>query len=800
MKRIITILLALTVLSPAIAQNTGSIKGRVVNKQNNEPVPFANIVIWGTNIGAASDFDGNFLFTGLEPGFVELRVFAVGYSLYISSSIQVTNARAAFIEIELEETATEIEEVVVKASPFRRDEESPVSLQRIGIAEIEKNPGGNRDISRVIQSLPGVASTPAFRNDVIVRGGGPSENSFFLDGVEIPNLNHFATQGASGGPVGIINADFIREANFYSGAFPASKGNALSSVLDFRQIDGNSDKIKFKGAVGASDLALTLDGPVGEKTTFILSARRSYLQFLFNALGLPFLPTYNDFQFKSRTRIDERNEITVLGIGAIDQFDLNTGLENPTPDQRYILSYVPVNTQWNYTNGIVYKHFRDNSYDTWVLSRNMLNNRQYKYPENDESQPKILDYTSQESENKLRYEHDRRLKDGSKINLGAGFEHARYTNDTYRAFFSNGELSAIDYNTKLHLFSWNVFGQYTRSFFKEKLNLSIGIRADANSYSESMSNMLNQISPRISGSLKLTNDFFANFNVGRFYQQPPYTMLGFRLPNGSLVNKANNLKYIQADHLVGGFEWLPDNKSRITLEGFYKIYNNYPFSIADGISLASKGADFGTFGDEEVTSTAKGRAYGMELLYRTRELLGFNTILAYTLVWSDAENQNPAIQEDWIPTAWDNRHILTLTATRNFAKDWDFGFKWRYVGGAPYTPWDLDKSSLISAYNTQGRGFIDLDQYNQLRLEPFHQLDVRVDKMFYLKRWTLNLYVDIQNLYGFKSKQPNNLIVKLDENGQRVINPEDPTRYVLEEIPGISAGTILPSVGIIIEF
>ena len=334
MKRIITILLALTVLSPAIPQNTGSIKGRVVNKQNNEPVPFANIVIWGTNIGAASDFDGNFLFTGLEPGFVELRVFAVGYSLYISSSIQVTNARAAFIEIELEETATEIEEVVVKASPFRRDEESPVSLQRIGIAEIEKNPGGNRDISRVIQSLPGVASTPAFRNDVIVRGGGPSENSFFLDGVEIPNLNHFATQGASGGPVGIINADFIREANFYSGAFPASKGNALSSVLDFRQIDGNSDKIKFKGAVGASDLALTLDGPVGEKTTFILSARRSYLQFLFNALGLPFLPTYNDFQFKSRTRIDERNEITVLGIGAIDQFDLNTGLENPTPDQR----------------------------------------------------------------------------------------------------------------------------------------------------------------------------------------------------------------------------------------------------------------------------------------------------------------------------------------------------------------------------------------------------------------------------------------------------------------------------------
>jgi hypothetical protein len=771
----------------------------VVNKQSNEPVPFANIVIWGTNIGSSSDFDGNFIFTGLEPGFVELRVFAVGFGLYVSSSIQVTNARTAFIEIELEETATEIEEVVVKASPFRRSEESPVSLQRIGIAEIEKNPGGNRDISRVIQSLPGVASTPAYRNDVIVRGGGPSESTFYLDGVEIPNLNHFATQGASGGPVGIINADFIREANFYSGAFPASKGNSLSSVLDFRQIDGNSDRIKFKGAIGASDLALTLDGPVGEKTTFILSARRSYLQFLFNALGLPFLPTYNDFQFKTRTRIDERNEITVLGIGAIDQFNLNTGLQNPDAGQRYILNFVPVNTQWNYTNGIVYKHFREKSFDTWVLSRNMLNNRQFKYPDNDESQPRSLDYISQESENKLRYEHDRRFNDGSKINLGAGFEHARYTNETYRAFYSNGELSPIEYNSKLHLFSWSIFGQYSRNFLNDKLNLSIGLRADANSYSSSMNNMLNQFSPRISGSYEIREDFFANFNLGRFYQQPPYTMLGYRLPDGTLVNKDNNLKYIQADHLVGGFEWMPNNKSRVTIEGFYKIYNNYPFSVADNISLASKGADFGTFGDEEVTSTAKGRAYGIELLYRTRDLLGFNTILAYTLVWSDAENRNPAIPGTWAPTAWDNRHLLTLTATRNIKNDWDFGFKWRFVGGAPYTPWDLDKSSIISAYNTQGRGFIDYNQYNQLRLEPFHQLDIRVDKMLYLQKWTLNFYVDIQNVYGFKAKQPDNLIVKLDENGQRMVDPNDPTRYVLEEISGI-AGTILPSVGIIVEF
>jgi hypothetical protein len=170
------------------------------------------------------------------------------------------------------------------------------------------------------------------------------------------------------------------------------------------------------------------------------------------------------------------------------------------------------------------------------------------------------------------------------------------------------------------------------------------------------------------------------------------------------------------------------------------------------------------------------------------------------LVWSESENKNPNLSNDFVPTAWDNRHLLTLTATRSFNKGWDFGFKWRYVGGAPYTPWDLDKSSIISAWDTQGRGFLDFSQFNTLRLGAFHQLDVRVDKMFYLKKWTLNFYVDIQNLYGFAGEQPDNIIVSVDENGNRIISSTDPNRYVLETISGTGGGTLLPTVGIIVEF
>jgi hypothetical protein len=288
----------------------GVIEGRVYNATTNEPIPFANILIWNTQTGAVSNYDGEFKFTGVEPGYVKLEVSSVGFATKITESFMVTNAKPVYIEIALEEKTEEIEQVVVTASPFRMKKESPLSLRRIGVEQIEKSPGANRDISRVIQSFPGVASSVSFRNDVIVRGGGPSENVFYLDGVEIPNINHFSTQGASGGPVGIINTDFIRQVEFYSGAFPANRGNALSSVLEFDQVDGNKENVEIQGAIGASEASVTFDGPIADNTTFIFSARRSYLQLLFKLFELPFLPTFNDFQFKSKTKIDSKNELT----------------------------------------------------------------------------------------------------------------------------------------------------------------------------------------------------------------------------------------------------------------------------------------------------------------------------------------------------------------------------------------------------------------------------------------------------------------------------------------------------------
>lgn len=779
----------------AQTSDNGSIRGQVINSRNREPVPFANVVIFNTGTGTSTDFEGNFSFEGIKPGMAELRVSAIGFTTYISGELMITNARTLYFEIMLEESATDIDEVVIRSSPFRMSRESPVSLRRIGVAEIEKSPGGNRDISRVLQAFPGVASTPSFRNDLIVRGGGPSENSFFLDEIEIPNLNHFATQGASGGPVGIINVDFIRELEFYSGAFPANRGNALSSILEMKQVDGNPERLQFRGAIGASDLAFTMDGPLSENTTFIFSARRSYLQFLFDVIGLPFLPTYNDFQFKSRTRIDEKREISFIGLGAIDQFRLNLNA-NETEEQRYILGYLPVNEQWNYAVGAVYKRFRENSYDTWVLSRNYLNNSIFKYKDNDPDDIRTIDYESAEIENKFRFENTTRRFTDTKITFGAGLEYVKYTNST-RNLLLIGEVPAMsDYNSFIDFFKWSIFSQVSRDLLDERLILSLGLRADANSYSSQMSNLLEQFSPRFSASYSIIPELSWNFSTGRFYQQPSYTTLGFRNNDGILVNRENQVRYISADHLVSGFELKPDGNSSISIEGFYKKYRNYPFSINDSIPLSSKGGDFGVVGDEEVISLSQGRSYGLEILARSRNLYGVNLVFSYTLVTSEFED----FAGVYTPTAWDNRHILNITALRSFGRNWDAGFKWRYVGGAPFTPFDAEKSSRIQAWNARNMAYPDLQRFNSERLSGFHQLDIRIDKQYFLNNWSVMLYLDVQNVYNFKSAEPDRLTLVRDDIGQPVIDPVDQQRYLTRVIRSDGQGTVLPTIGIIVEF
>ena len=206
------------------SQQSYAVHGTVIDKKGREPVVGAAIMVVGHyELQTATDTLGRFRIEGVPAGIVSLWVTATGYRGTQTPSFQVA-ATTPGVNVELEEWTAELSEVAVRPSPFCKTVESPLSMHIIGVREIEKTPGGGRDVSRIVRMMPGVSFSPAgYRNDLIVRGGGPSENRFYMDGIEIPHINHFATQGATGGPVSLINADLIREIQFYTGAFPADR-------------------------------------------------------------------------------------------------------------------------------------------------------------------------------------------------------------------------------------------------------------------------------------------------------------------------------------------------------------------------------------------------------------------------------------------------------------------------------------------------------------------------------------------------------------------------------------------------
>ena len=798
--RKVLILLVLLQSFTGVSQNEGGISGKVIDSKTREVLPFVNVLVYGTKIGAVSNEKGEFVLNNVPLGYNKIQASFVGYKTLISDEYLVTKDNSPYITLELIEDATQLKEVQIQAPLFKESVDSPLSLQSLGIAEIEKNPGGNRDVLKVIQSFPGVASNPGFRNDIIIRGGATSENKFYLDGIEVPVINHFQTQGATGGPVGIMNADLIRKVDFYSSAFPANRGNSLSSVIEFTQKRGNPNSLNTRATIGTSDAGITLDGPLGKNTTFIFSARQSYLQFLFKLIKLPFLPTYSDFQVNVKSQLSKNSELSIVALGAIDDFEINKEVNDGETDletikrNKVILNSVPVNSQWNYTVGASYKYFAPNSTHLVVLSRNEWKNKAVKYFLNEEIPANLLlDYSSKEIENKLRYENSFESDNKIDFNLGFNLETARYTNNNYQKNANSDGVTIYDFNSAIDFVKYGVFGQVSKRYLDEKLGVSFGFRMDGIDYNSEMKNPFNQFSPRLSLSYDLSEKWMVSSSVGRYYQLPSYTVLGYKNDIGEFENK-NGLKYIQSDHFVSGLSYKPNTSSKVTFEGFYKGYKDYPFSLRNQISLANLGADFGIIGNEAVSSTSEGRAYGFELLAQKKSYSGLYGIASYTFVRSEFKDA----QGGYIPSTWDNKHLLTITAGKKLNRNWEIGTKFRLVGGKPYTPYDLGASSLKDNYDVQNGGILDYTKLNTERLDTYTQLDIRVDKTWFLKKAAINLYLDVQNIYASSSKQQPFLLPIEDGNG-RVTDPNDSSRYLLEEIES-TTGRALPRIGVIVDF
>jgi len=790
-----SVILILLVLLFQASNAQGIVKGLVYDSNNNEPLPFANVQIENTNYATQTDEQGNYILENIPNGLYNVKCSYVGYNTKTIFEIQISTVKPAIVDFAMDNSIKDLKEIEVKVTGFKKTPETPLSLRQIGTNEIQRNPGGNRDVSKALRTLPGVTTNNSFRNDILIRGGATSENRFYIDGVEVPVINHFSTQGGSGGPVGMMNVDFIKNVDFYSGAFPANRGNALSSVFEFEWKKPRTDRVGATFTIGASEAGVSVEGPIHEKINFLVAARQSYLQFLFKALKLPFLPTFNDFQYKVKYKIDNKNEIYMLGLGAIDRNVLNLEA-NETEQQRYILGYLPASYQWNYTNGLVYKHYTQKGYYTFVLSRNMLNNENRKYKNNDESNPAnlILNYQSQEIENKVRAEHTLQKED-FKINYGINYEYAKYNNETKNVLNTAQGVTLIDYNAKFGLNKYGVFAQISHpNLFKSNISASLGIRADGNDYSNEMNNPLKQISPRLSLSYAINASHFLNFNTGIYYQLPAYTMMGFT-SNNRLINKENHLKYIQNRHWVAGWSWNPNDYSKVSVEGFYKAYYNYPFLLNDSINAANLGADFGVIGNEPVNSSGQGNVYGIEFLAQQKLNKNIYGIATYTLSWGKFKDKTG----NFAASAWDARHIVNITLGKKFKRNWEVGALFRLQSALPYTPANLQVTAQRAVWDVTGQAIKDYNLLNTKRSGVAHQLDIRIDKKWFFKKINIDVYIDIQNIYDHETSAAPIIDVMRDGTTfQPIVNPNNPNEYLIKTI-GNSNGNRLTSIGLIIE-
>jgi outer membrane receptor for ferrienterochelin and colicin len=790
-------------------QNTGKLSGILVNRKTQQNVPGLLVSLTPGAQKMISDSNGAFRFTSLLPGTYAIKISGLGIQDKLLTNVIVTSGNENTFTIELEPTVNQLNAVTVSG---RRNTakattlESPLSIQRLTAEEIKANPGGNFDISKVIQSLPGVGGGAAggtFRNDIIIRGGAPSENVFYLDGIEVPIINHFSTQGSGGGPQGILNVSFIQDVKLSTSAFDARYDNALSSVFQFKQKNGNANKLQGNFRMSGTEVAATLDGPISKKTTFLASVRRSYLELLFQALDLPIRPNYWDYQFKTTTKINDKTTLTTLGLAAIDEFRLAAPRE-ATPEKLFAINNNPLVNQWNYTLGVSLRKLIQDGYWNLSISRNTLDNQADRYEDNEKPSDATRTYQirSNETENKLRFDVTKNINNIS-LSYGLVGQYVQFDNAFYQLFRpalkdSTGKtiqnVITFNTNTGVNFLRYGGFVQLGTRLFDDRLAVSTGIRADANSFEASSQNPLDQLSPRISLSYALSNALNFSASYGTYYRLPSYTQLAYS--NNGFTNPG---KYIQSNHYVAGLEYLPSSTTRFTFEGFYKGYKNYPVSILDEISLANKGIEFGAIGNEPIQQDGTGRAYGFEFFAQQKLTEKFFGVLSYTLYWSEFSGLDKKIK----PASWDNRHLISTTVGYKLPKNWELGVKFRYQGAAPYTPYNLEQSRLN--FLTLGSGVFDYDQVNTLRLKAFHSGDIRLDKKWNYKKTTFDFYIDIQNFYASKSTGSPQYTFKRTEDNTRFVstngkpvqtNGSNAIPFLLEN----AEGTLIPTIGFIIEF
>ncbi len=727
--------------TPTWAQNpeegqerVGIIRGQVVNGETEMPVEGVAVTARSPHHGAqltvVSGDNGRFILPGVGVGTYTLSAASLGYATAQVADVVVRSNRITFVEIALNATPIEMEGIVVTGGYFSKKKEEATSRVSYSGEEIRRAPGSAGDVSRIFMTLPSVAKVSDDSNGLAVRGGSPSENAFFVDNIEIPNINHFPAQGSSSGPIGLLNTDLIQNATFHTGGFASRYGNRLSSVMDIELRDGNREEFDAQLDLNFAGFGAVVEGPIGGRSSYLASFRRSFLDLLVDAIGTEtdVAPRYSDATVKLAWDLNDRHRLVTLGVLGLD--DLAATQAAAVDNDRIV--YGDQKTQ----EGAVGVDWRA-LWSDGVLSNTTLSYMTTGYEEDlweTSSDIKLIRKDSREGALTLRNTNRVRLGRGASLRFGgeaktlvADFNQtmSEYTGSLGQVV---PELVMDDRVTtaRAALFANLVTNPLPR------VTVTLGLRSDYFGYTGDWS-----LSPRAALSLQATERTSLNLSGGIFRQSLPLILLAQQENNRTLPEP-------WAVHVVGGVEHFFSDDTRMTLEGYWKDYRDFPVDPAEpGLFVVDELVyRYGFFfNHDQLVSEGRARARGVEFLLQKKLARGFYGLASAS--YSKAEYQ--AGDGIWRDRVYDNRWTASLEGGYKPSNKREFSLRWIYAGGPPYTPLDLEASAA------EGRDVLDGSKVNQARYPDYHSLNLRFDRRFHFQGSNLVGYVSIWNVYNRKN-------------------------------------------------
>jgi hypothetical protein len=731
-------LLGATLVATLGAQDvpTGVVVGRVLDGRSQAPVAGATVSVSNGTVTALTDSAGRFVLRALPSGIVTLVTRRLGYAPFAFNDVVVSPRKPAEVRIVLEPVAATLGAITVRPEAFPPVPASatPVSTQNYSAEEVRRQPGAQEDVLRAISVAPGVGVTNAARNDLVVRGGAPFENLFVVDNIEVPNINHFGSQGSTGGPISLINVRFVEHASISAGGFGARFGDKSSSVTLLTLREGNSERRSGELNVAASQVGAIYEGPIGRSTTFFVNLRQSYLDLLFQLIGLSFVPAYTDATAKVVWRPTVRDAISALTIAARGSVSFN----NDTDSARLSNSQVLAPEQRQYFSGVTWNRLVANGVLTTTLGRTYT---RYRSMQRDTLLSPVFENTSREGETSLRSDLSLSLTPRWQLDVGAVARVASALD--YDVTLAGplrrddqGALQPLSIDTTITATRTSAYMQSSVGV-TDALRVVMGIRFDHNSAIVSSA----RFSPRASVAWRATPRITTSLSAGRYWQSPPFVWLA-----GDARNHTQLTPW-RADHAVLSVVGRVGSETKVQLEAFAKRYASYPTRLwRPQAVLSPSGFDDATtdipFGLEPLSSQGTGTVRGVELFVQKR--LGASGVYGQSAV---SVSRTRFAARDRL----DRRGAFDTPVTANVLVGWRPNPVWegalrvRGSSGFPYTPFNEGGASA---------GTLDFARYNAERLNTFFAADVRLDRRFVLRGGQFIAFLDLQNVTNRNNDSP----------------------------------------------